>query len=190
MLKSSGQTRRRILDAAYRLFFSRGFQMAAVHEIADAAGVTKRTLYNHFPSKDDLVTEVLAGQLAGLEAEFLGWRADPPRSPAEVVRRYFAFVRRQIADPDWLTSGFTRVAMELAWAPQHPARREAARVKRRLEGLLGGALAAASADQPERAARQIALLLEGALVLRLIHGDSAYIDAAEATALALADTRG
>ena len=44
-----------ILTCAYRLFHRLGFNRVSMDEIATAAGVTKRTLYFHFRSKDDLM---------------------------------------------------------------------------------------------------------------------------------------
>ena len=49
-------TKGRILSAAYRLFYKQGFSRVSVDAIADLAGVTKRTIYYHFDSKDEIVT--------------------------------------------------------------------------------------------------------------------------------------
>jgi hypothetical protein len=57
--RSSEATRRRILDAAYQLFYQRGFARVGVDEVAELAGITKRTLDYHFESKDDLLAAVL-----------------------------------------------------------------------------------------------------------------------------------
>ena len=59
MAKDAQATRRRILDAAYELFYRKGFGRVGIDEIAASAGITKRTLYYHFPSKDDLLASVL-----------------------------------------------------------------------------------------------------------------------------------
>jgi TetR/AcrR family transcriptional repressor of nem operon len=52
--------RRRILDAAGRLFRSKGFDAVTVAEVMHAAGLTHGGFYRHFGSKDDLVVETLA----------------------------------------------------------------------------------------------------------------------------------
>ncbi len=44
----------RLLDAAIKLFISRGYKTLSVEEISAAAGISKVTLYKHFPSKDEL----------------------------------------------------------------------------------------------------------------------------------------
>ncbi|MGY4289771.1 TetR/AcrR family transcriptional repressor of nem operon [Bradyrhizobium sp. LM2.7] len=58
------ENRRRILDAASRLFRERGFDAVSVAEVMKAAGLTHGGFYGHFASKDDLVTQTLAHVLA------------------------------------------------------------------------------------------------------------------------------
>ena len=59
MPRTAQPTRRRILDSAYELFYRKGFSRVGVDEIAAFAGVTKRSLYYHFKSKDELLASVL-----------------------------------------------------------------------------------------------------------------------------------
>ncbi len=185
MPRSSAHTRHRILEAAYRLFYRQGFLRSGVDAVAEAAGVTKRTLYNHFPSKDALMAAVLAERAGMAEAEMRRWSGTDRPDPETLVRNLFAELRRWAAMPEWRGSGFTRAAMELAWAPGHPARHAAAAHKRVIEVLLTTAFSDGGVADPARSARQSVLLIEGAMALRLIHGDGAYFDAAEAAALAL-----
>jgi len=185
MPRSSAQTRHRILEAAYRLFYRRGFLRSGVDAVAEAAGVTKRTLYNHFPSKDALIAAVLAERAGMAETEMRAWSRIGRLDPETLIRDLFTGLRRWAMMPEWRGSGFTRAAMELAWAPGHPARHVAAEHKRAIEGLLTTAFSEGGATDPARSARQSVLLIEGAMALRLIHGDGAYFDAAEAAALAL-----
>lgn len=51
------ETRARIADIAVSLFLQQGFADTTMDDIAAAAGVSRRTVYRHFPSKDDLVFE-------------------------------------------------------------------------------------------------------------------------------------
>ena len=50
---------KQILDAAFDLFYTRGFHAVGINEIIKAANVAKKTLYNHFSSKDDLIIATL-----------------------------------------------------------------------------------------------------------------------------------
>ncbi|TJW05620.1 MAG: TetR/AcrR family transcriptional regulator [Mesorhizobium sp.] len=58
------ENRRRILDAASRLFRDKGFDAVSVAEVMKAAGLTHGGFYGHFSSKDDLVAQALAHVLA------------------------------------------------------------------------------------------------------------------------------
>jgi TetR/AcrR family transcriptional repressor of nem operon len=58
------ENRRRILDAASRLFRAKGFDAVSVAEVMSAAGLTHGGFYGHFNSKDDLVAQTLAHVLA------------------------------------------------------------------------------------------------------------------------------
>src|SRR4051812_16527312 len=52
----------RILETADRLFYLRGIRAVGVDTIAAEIGISKRTLYNHFPSKDELIAAYLKGR--------------------------------------------------------------------------------------------------------------------------------
>lgn len=55
--RKKAQTRQAIADAAARLFAERGFEATTVEEVAEAAQVTKKTVFNHFPTKEDLALD-------------------------------------------------------------------------------------------------------------------------------------
>ena len=63
------QTRTEIADAAVRLFLERGFTQTTMDDVAAAAGVSRRTAYRHFPSKDDLVFEQPRRWLGAFDGE-------------------------------------------------------------------------------------------------------------------------
>lgn len=186
MLRNSDETRRRILERAYHLLYREGFQRTGVDAVADAAGVTKRTLYNHFGSKDALIAAVLDAQADLASAEIRSWCGYGAATPNELIHRIFDGLRLWAQSPDWRGSGFTRVVMELAWAPGHPARNATAVQKQAIEDVLAEVLANAGAADPPRLARELVVLIEGANALRLIHGEDVWYDVAETAALALA----
>ena len=187
--RSRRPTRQRIVAGAYRLFYREGFQRTGVDAVAEAAGVTKRTLYNHFSSKDELIAAVLEAQTALAAAETNRWCDIDSPSPEDLVRSLFDGLRSWAGTTEWRGSGFTRAAMELAWTPGHPARRASAAQKQAVEHALARALKGAGVDDPPRKARQLAVLIEGAMALRMIHGDQGWFDVAEEAALALVADR-
>ena len=185
MPRTAEHTRQRILEAAYGLFRRKGFVRVGVDEIAAAAGLTKRTLYAHFESKDALLAAVLASQHDREFAAFQTLGADLAGSPEEIVTALFDKLARWSAMPGWTGSGYTRLVVELADLPGHPARAIAHRHKAAIEGYIGELLAKAEVPSPGDRAREIWLLAEGAMVLILIHGDRSYVDAAARAAARL-----
>ena len=179
------QTRLKILDAAYGLFWRQGFLRVSMDEIAARAGVTKRTLYQHFRSKDDLMTDALAHS-SELAMQRLRAMPNPARAD-DLIDAYFRELSDWAAKPRWSGGGFTRVVMELADLRGHPARAIARKHKAAVEDWLAAALAGRGLDARERA-REIMLLTEGAMALMLIHGDRSYAATAAAAVKALAKT--
>ncbi|MGC2776582.1 MAG: helix-turn-helix domain-containing protein [Bradyrhizobium sp.] len=178
MARSAAQTRQRILDAAYGLFWRQGFVRASLDDIAEGAGITKRTLYQHFRSKDDLIADVLA-QSSKLAMERLQRISDRmPDGPEAMIDSFFGQLSEWAAKPRWSGTGFTRVVAELADLPGHPARTIARQHKARVEAWLADLLAKSNVSSPVERAREMTLLMEGAMSLMLIHGDRSYADAA------------
>lgn len=187
MARTSGETKTRILEAAYALFYRNGFGRVGVDEIAETASVTKRTLYYHFDSKDSLIAAVLEHQQADALGTMTGWIDGAGHGVIELVDGIFEALDAWASKPRWQGSGFTRAVVELSGLPGHPARRVASRHKAAIEQRLADRLEASGAAASASLARQIVLLVEGALALTLIHGGHAYILEAKQAAIALAD---
>ncbi|HET6889383.1 MAG TPA: TetR/AcrR family transcriptional regulator [Candidatus Udaeobacter sp.] len=89
-------TRQRIVDAARVHFFSHGFRSVTMDDLAEELGVSKKTLYAHFPGKFDLLEAVLADKLAGVEAKLKEvTRAHPHDFPA-TLRELLAGTHREL----------------------------------------------------------------------------------------------
>ena len=182
MPRHGGETRRRIIDTAYEVFYKGGFARAGVDAIAEAAGITKRTLYYHFESKDALLAAVLDAQHELVLSRIQRWAKQAHGDPAKVVQILFAEFKAWAKKPGWQGSGFTRATMELADMPGHPARAAASRHKAAVEGWLAGQFADGGIRGSRELARQVMLLIEGCHSLVLIHGDIRYVDTASAAA--------
>ena len=178
MPRSSEATRTRILDAAYGLFRRRGYTRVSMDEIAAATAVTKRTLYYHFRSKDELLAAVLETQHRLALAAFRTFGDSLGGSPEAIVDTLFGDLAAWADKPRWAGSGFTRLVVELADLPGHPARVIARRHKAMLEAHLAELLARANVASPRETAREIWLLSEGAISLMLVHRDRSYAAAA------------
>jgi AcrR family transcriptional regulator len=190
MARSGAATKERILEVAYGLLYREGFARVSMDAVAAAAGVTKRTLYQHFDSKDALVGAVLERQNERALALIRAWGDADAESGAAVVTAVFAGLERWASRPRWLGSGYTRLSMELADLPGHPARVVARRHKQSVEAWLADELARVGVERPEQAAKQVAMLMEGCMTLMLIHGDRGYAQAAGALARLVVEPRG
>jgi AcrR family transcriptional regulator len=183
--RSRDATRQKIVDAAYDLFYEKGFNRVSVDEIAAKSGITKRTLYDHFESKDAMLAVVLdyhaqlaINRIRKYEKRYDG---DAPK----LLSLLFSELNKWSRKPGWTGSGFSRLSMELADLPGHPARKAAHGHKREVEAWYREMLVLADVPSPHERAKELAILVEGAAILTLIHADRSYFDQALSAALHL-----
>ena len=92
-LKLTDRKRQAIVDAAIAEFRISGFESTSMDKIAATAGVSKRTVYNHFPSKDELFAQILHELWNNAAAQ-----VDQPYNPAVPLReQLLALLRRKMA---------------------------------------------------------------------------------------------
>src|SRR5499427_7033452 len=70
-MRKHDRNRQRIVGAARAHFFSHGFRSVTMDDLAEELGVSKKTLYAHFPGKLDLLEAVLTDKFAGVEATLM-----------------------------------------------------------------------------------------------------------------------
>lgn len=182
MARSADASRAKILASAYRLIRQRGYARVTMGDIAAGAALTKRTLYQHFDSKDALLSAMLEAQHELATAAFVRMIDRLEQDPENLVDTLFADLATWSAAKHWEGSGFTRLAVELADLPGHPARRMARQHKVALERHLSESLERCGTFAASAVAREILLLTEGAMVMILIHGDCSYAGAAASAA--------
>jgi len=178
-------TRDLILDAANRLFYDQGIRAVSLDAIVEKAGVTKKTLYYHFKSKDDLIAGYLSSRDQPNLAFFAKWYDETDGDAADKTAAIFKQLAQNARHPKWKGCGFLRTAAELANMPGHPALKIGAAHKKSFEALLAKRYAAAAKSNPKKLARSIVLLMEGSFATLLIHRDPAYAEAAAEAARAL-----
>ena len=185
MARSGIATRERIVSAANALFYNDGIRGVSVDAVAAKAGLTKRTLYYHFKSKDDLVAAYLAGRDQPNLALFKQWFDEADGALPAKVERIFRNLARSARHPKWKGCGFLRTSAELANMPGHPAIRIGAAHKKKFEDWLRTTFEAAGITDAARLARQILLLLDGSFAVVLLHRDPSYMETAGEAAHAL-----
>src|SRR5450631_3627398 len=95
----------RILETADRLFYLQGIRAVGVDTIAAEIGISKRTLYNHFPSKDALIAAYLAGRFKPIPAT--------DQSPADQILQTFDSLERRFAGKGFRGCPFVNAVAEL-----------------------------------------------------------------------------
>ncbi|MFG2829055.1 TetR/AcrR family transcriptional regulator [Streptomyces sp. NPDC048434] len=153
---------RRALAAAERLFYERGIHAVGVDLIAAEAGVTKKTLYDRFGSKEQIVVEYLADRDERWRA-FLAPYLDAARpSPAAGVLAVFDASRAWSARHSAKGCSMVNAHAEIS-DPAHPAYAIIAAQKQWMLALFTDLVRAAAPDAG-RLGRALMLLHEGALV--------------------------
>lgn len=170
-------TRQQIIEAADELFYSEGLAAVSMDRIAERAGVTKKTLYYHFRSKDDLMGAYLDARHGRVMERYQGW-AGTSGSAGDRVERMFRRLAECTRERGWRGCGFLRAACELADRPGHPAALAARRHKSAFEQWLRDLLEEEGRADAAQLARSLMVLLDGAIVQALIHRDAAYAQAA------------
>jgi AcrR family transcriptional regulator len=185
MMNQPLPTRDRIVAAASTLFYAEGIGRVSMDAVAERAGVTKRTLYYHFRSKDDLVAAYLEGRDQPNLALFQRWFGATEGGLAEKVRGIFTNLAASARHPKWKGCGFLRTSAELAHMPGHPAMKAGAAHKKRFEAWMRGVIEAEGIVDGLPLARQVMLLLDGSFAVTLLHRDPSYMEAAGAAAASL-----
>jgi TetR/AcrR family transcriptional regulator of autoinduction and epiphytic fitness len=161
-LRLTDRKREAIIQAAIAEFRANGFEVTSMDKIAATAGVSKRTVYNHFPSKEELFAEILNQLWARISAEqSVVYNRDQPLR--DQLRQMLQAKVQLMADENFLT--LARVAIAATIHSPERAQNMVERMGEREEGLTVW-IRAAQADgrlkavDPEFAAHQVQGLLK------------------------------
>jgi len=182
-IQSVATARERLIDTAIALFNRHGFHATGVDRIVAVAKVAKKTLYAHFPSKEELILAALARKEAAFAEKFIPAVAAASDDPKQRLLALFEMAKGWFSDPDFYGCLFVNAAVEYSEAG-HPINSCARRFKTRLRGFAREQAQLGGAADPELLADQIALLFEGATTVAQV---SARPDAAT-TAKQIAET--
>jgi AcrR family transcriptional regulator len=164
--QTSTPAARRVLNAASELFYTQGIHAVGVELIAKRAGVTKKTLYDRYGSKDALITAYLRERderwRAWLTAE-VERTAGGAGPAARILATFDALASWAIRESPRGCS-FVNAAAELPDAA-HPARKVIAAQKRWLRDYLLELCRRSGAANPEALGDELALMHEGANVM-------------------------
>ena len=163
--RDKSRKREAILNGAVQVFIEWGYDNASMDQIAEAAGVSKRTVYNHFLNKENLFQEVVAKFLA--EQQVLKQIPyDPSRTIEDQLRAFANAELFLINSPSRL--GLSRVLTSVFIRDIDYARTTRAKYASPHEPFIGWLIAAHEdnklhVDDPPLAARVFYAMIEGAL---------------------------
>ncbi|MGV0905997.1 TetR/AcrR family transcriptional regulator [Mycobacterium novum] len=149
-LRRGRGARERILRASQQLFRDQGINSTGMDQLCAVAQVSKRTFYQHFSGKDELIAEHLR-------------RFDPDVLPEVFDRSDLSPRERLLAafDIHGPLCPFIAAAVEIN-DPDHPARLHARDYKKAFAARLSASAREAGATDPDQLGEQLALLLDGA----------------------------
>lgn len=154
-----------MLDAASRLFYERGIHAVGVDTIAEEAGVTKKTLYDRFGSKEALVVAYLQHRDARWRDHLAAHLATVPTpGPERVLAIFDAAITWSDENSPKGCSAINARAEIGEGNDDHPVFPEVARQKAWLLDLFADLCAEAGVRYPRRMAEAMMLLYEGAIV--------------------------
>jgi AcrR family transcriptional regulator len=171
----------RILETADRLFYLRGIRAVGVDSIAAEIGISKRTLYNHFPSKDELIAAYLARRFKQVPAS--------EKPPAEQILGTFESLERHFARTDFRGCPFVNAVAELG-AEDQAVKRIALAFKESRRVWFRDLLRQLEVADPEGLATQLTLLVDGSIAQNLVRDDPSMARAAREAARVLLEHAG
>jgi AcrR family transcriptional regulator len=173
----------RILETADRLFYLQGIRAIGVDTIAAEIGISKRTLYNHFPSKDALIAAYLRRRFVQPHA------SDKP--PAEQILATFDSLERRFSAKDFRGCPFVNAVAELGPDDgDRTVRNIAVAFKESRRIWFRDLLKQLGVADAEGLATQLVLLVDGSIAQDLVRDDPAMARAAKEAARVLLSNAG
>src|SRR3979490_3132646 len=171
----------RILETADRLFYLQGIRAVGVDTIAAEIGISKRTLYNHFPSKDKLISAYLARRFRQPPA------SDKP--PVEKTLGTFDSLERRFASNDFRGCPFVNAVAELG-AEDRAVKKIATAFKESRRVWFRDLLKQLDVAKADDLATHLTLLVDGSIAQDLVRDDPSMARAAKEAARVLLKNAG
>ncbi len=133
------ETRQRILSAAEVLFFRQGYSRVTMDDLAGELGMSKKTIYQHFPGKEHLFLAVVDRFFGEVQAGIDAILADERLPFTDKVRRFLAFMTSQVGRVQSHVMQDVKRSMPRGWSRIEELRRQT--VQTRLAALIGAGMA-------------------------------------------------
>ena len=177
--------RERLLRSARELFYRKGLA-TGVDELSAHAKVAKMSLYAHFGSKDNLATEYVVEADRSYGEWFEERLALAPADPKARLLHTFDVLAEWVRQPGFCGCVFINAALQLN-DPRHPAQSAAVAEKASMRARMEELAREAGLPKPKALARELSLLMDGALVASAMEGTPAPVIAAKSAATKLVE---
>ena len=178
------EKRQQLIETATRLFAEHGFHATGIDRIAREAGVSKKTMYSHFRSKEELILAVLKHH-DGMFRNFFMKSVDKlSDSPRERLLGIFDVAHAWFSGETFYGCMFINAISEYSQGDT-PIRKACQDFKSQMANLSRNWPVATEIGNPSEVAAELALLLEGSIVTAQVGGTPASANTAKAAAQVL-----
>ncbi len=164
---AASATRERLLDAAALLFYTVGVHVG-VDTVCRTAGVSKKSMYQLFDSKDELLAAALQRSIPGFLARLIPPDADTMSGPERILS-LFERLEGMVADPGFQGCAYVSVATGIK-SPDHPARKVVRDFHDTLTEYFRSAAEEAGAGDPLLLAQQLTMVYDGINTRAVVQG--------------------
>lgn len=178
--------REALIQTAIRLFSEYGYHHTGVDRIVREAGITKKTLYSYFHSKEELIVAALRHHDNAFRQEFMRSVESTSRTPSLRLLAIFDVAGVWFEENHFFGCMFINAAGEFT-ASNSEIREICRHYKDKMTSYICRLAKQAHARDPDNLALQLALLLEGAIVTAQVSGSAESAQRAKAIAKTLVD---
>ena len=177
MNKKTTDTRDKILKTAEELIYQNGIHAMGMDLLVKTSGVARKSIYRHFANKEDVASAALTER----DERWMQWfrkESDKGKTPQERILNMFTVLKSWFESDGFRGCAFINTAGEVG-DPEDPVRQIAKMHKQKLLDYTLELAEQLSVEHPEDLARQLLILLEGAITMSYVMGDGSAADNAQ-----------
>lgn len=163
------RTRDRFLDAAYAIVSEESLSQLSIERVSERAGVSRRTFFLHFSSKDELLGAMLEHVRPARALKYRAWSQglSPDLDVEQRIEALFALFIADISRPGWNGCCFLRISAEFGELTGHPVHAVVIAAHRDMEMWFESELSMGRYPAPGLTVRQLTLMLNGLMLMQL-----------------------
>ena len=174
MNKKTTDTREKILTTAEQLIYQNGIHAMGMDLLVKTSGVARKSIYRHFANKEDVASAALTER----DERWMQWfraESDKGETPQERILNMFTVLKSWFESDGFRGCAFINTAGEVG-NPEDPVRQIAKMHKQKLLDYALELSEQLNVEHPAALARQLLVLLEGAITMSYVMGDSSAAD--------------